>query len=348
MNNTEPSVQPLNLRWRHLWISALLSSFAITMFVFVIPSAKFMAISNPWRSLESQLIATDPRYHNHEVLEHLNKQPRVRVLSFAPAWIFPHTDARVVSYMDKEILHLFDNTTVISAEELRLELQRLGIAYIHKDNYFSYPMIYRSSFRELLADSKYVIPVVMGPGGNLFELRTKDDKSVAITRCNSYTSPYLVTTVLESPAKRIIGFVTQTVGISSTKKPVFTTREFRYDKQLQTKFLPIESSNSFYNSAPQTSNPSMNGFLRIEAEIRGFGIAKGEIQFPETTAVLYNYAIQPPWIVFSESRDKAGVVYLSGLVPIKDASVFRIRISTRPERLPASFEIVSLTTCLQN
>jgi hypothetical protein len=318
------------------------------MFVFVISSAKFMAISNSWRSLESQLIATDPRYHNYEVLEHLNKHRMVRVLSFAPAWILPHTDARVVSYMDKEILHLFDNTTISSAEELRLELQRLGVTFIHKDNYFSYPQIYRSSFRELLADSKYVIPVVMGSGGNLFELRTKDDESVAIARCTAYSDPYLVTTALESITRRITGFVTQTVGISSTKKPVFTTNAFSDVQQLQTKSLPIESSNSFYDSAPQTSNPSMNGFLRIEAEIRGFGIAKGEIQFPETTAVLYNYAIQSPWIVFSESRDKAGVIHVSGLMPIKDASVFRIRISTTPDRLPAPFEIVSLTTCLQN
>ena len=268
----------------------------------------------------------------------------VRVLSFAPAWIFPHTDARVVSYMDKEILHLFDNTTIISAEELRLELQRLGVTFIHKDNYFSYPQIYRSPFRELLADSKYVIPVVMGSGGNLFELRTKDDESVAITRCTAYSDPYLVTTALHPITSRI----TQLVYGSYFKKPVFTTREFRYDKQLQTKFLPIESSNSFYDLAPQTSNPSMNGFLRIEAEIRGFGIAKGEILFPETTAILYNYATPSPWIVFSESRDKAGVIHLSGLMPIKDDSVFRIRISTTPERRPASFEIVSLTTCLQN
>jgi len=272
----------------------------------------------------------------------------VRVLSFAPAWILPHTDARVVSYMDKEVLHLFDNTTITSAEELRLELQRLGVAFIHKDNYYSYPQIYRTSFRELLADSKFVIPVVLGSGVNLYELRTEDDKSVEIARCTTYSDPYLVTTALGSIMRRITEDVTQTVGITSTRKPDFTTREFRYDKRLQTKLWPIESSNSFYDSAPQTSNPSMNGFLRIEAEIRGIGIAKGEIQFPETTAVLHNYRIQSPWIVFSESRDRAGVIHLSGLMPIEDHSVFRIRISTTPSRLPASFEIVSLTTCLQD
>lgn len=308
-----------------------------------------MAISNPWRSLESQLIATDPRYHNYEVLEHLNKHRMVRVLSFAPAWILPHTDARVVSYMDEEILHLFDNTTVISAEELRLELQRLGIAYIHKDNYFSYPMIYRSSFRELLADSKYVIPVVIGSGGNLFELRTKDDKSVAITRCNSYTSSYLVTGANSIFVKVIDLFpnLTQDLRSFSNQIPTFTSKEFRYDKRIQTKDLPVEFGNSFYGSAPRTYNPSVNSFLRIDAEIRGFGIAKGEIYFSETMTEDY-YAILRPWIVFSESRDREGVIHLSGLMPIEDDSVFKIRISTTPVRRPASFEIVSLTTCLQN
>jgi len=346
VSNTEKPVLQLNLKWRHLWLAALLSSFAISIFMFVISSARFMAISNSWRTPDSQSLATDSRYHNYQVLEYLKQHPASTLLSFSPAWIRPHTNVRIVNYMDPEILHLFDSNNILSAEGLRIELQRLGISHIHKDNYFSFPMIYRTSFQQLLSDSRFVKPIVMGPGGNLFQLRSKSDMDIPAPRCITYSDPYLLTATSNSVMNKIIGLVYSARVIGSYSKPRFSSTFSRSGFDLQTRYLPYEFGRWSNDSA--ASIPSATHFLKIDAEIRGFGLAKGEIQFTETAAREYDYPTPSQWITFSESLDERGNFRLSGLVPIKENHVFRVRISTKPQRLPSWYEFVSLTVCLQN
>jgi len=305
-----------------------------------------MAISNSWRTPESQSLATDSRYHNYQVLEYLNQHPTSTVLTFSPAWIRPHTNVRLVNYMDPEILHLFDSKNILSAEGLRIELQRLGISHIHKDNYYSSPVIYRTSFQQLLSNSRFVTPVVMGPGGNLFEVRLKSDTDIQAPRCIAYSDPYLLIVPSNSVTRRITGLVASALDIGSYSKPRFSNTYSRSGFDFQTRYLPYEFGRWSNDSA--ASIPSATHFLKIDAEIRGFGIAKGEIQFTETAAREYDYPTPSQWTTFSESLDERGNFRLSGLVPIKENHVFRVRISTKPRRLPAWFEFVSLTICLQN
>lgn len=304
-----------------------------------------MALSNSWRTPDSQSLATDSRYHNYHVLEYLKRHPASTVLTFSPAWIRPHTNVRLVNYMDPEILHLFDSNNILSAEGLRIELQRLGISHIHKDNYFSFPMIYRTSFQPLLSDSRFVKPIVMGPGGNLFQLRSKIETYIPASRCIIYTDQYQVNTRPKSPISGLIGIISQAIGSSHT--PRFVTSGFESSQELQTSYLPLEFGSSFNDSLLKSRDLSTNGVIRIDAEILGFGLAKGQIEFSKTLSKSFGYYQPSGWIVFSESRDKNGVIHLSGQIPFRDGSVFRLGFSAIAERLSKQFEVVSLTVCLQ-
>ena len=246
--------------------------------------------------------------------------------------------------MDPEVLHLFNNTKVISVDDLRHELQHLGITHIHKDNYFSWPMIYRTPFQELLADSRFAIPVVMGNGGNIYQLRKQVGQLEELPSCIQRELQTAVIPDGNGMSVRAL-FPQLLSNLLNNANGIRAARTVSSGERIITEIFSPTIDAASGVSLPRLLKSPTNRYLRVSLELRGFGIALGSIRSWEGGVTAYSL---PPWTVFSESRDKRGVIRLIGQVPVANESLVQLSISTSTKQSDALFEILSITTCMQS
>lgn len=302
-----------------------------------------MALSNPMRSIKFLEIASDIRYPNHNLLKYINAQPiKLRILSFSQAWIYHHADAQLINYLDVEVVSLFETASVKTISDLLSKLRMLGITHIHKDNYFTYPVIYRTFFNEILANPRFSTLVVSGMGGNLFELTSPNQILNIAPKC--FTSNKLDGVILNQTGyiKFILNNVLGKVGFSKTP-PIGNS--FSKDEALVISFKDLNSS-----LVPQNLQlgSGKSDYLTVSVDLRGSGIFRGSvIRFSNTNQTSTSQQLGVS-ITFAESRDEDGLVRLSGQVPyslMTDQKIDSLKIESTGPGSPSGGDLIRLTIC---